>query len=328
MDGEARFGPGSHLHLIDGSGFIFRAYHALPPLTRKSDGMPVGAVAGFCNMVYKMVEDAKGADAPTHVAVIFDKSERTFRNEFFPAYKAQRPPAPDDLVPQFGLIRDATRAFNLPCIEMEGFEADDIIATYACQARDAGGRVTIVSADKDLMQLVSPGVEMFDTLKMKRIGPEEVFEKFGVGPERVIDVQALAGDSVDNVPGAPGIGIKTAAGLIQEYGDLDTLLARAGEITQPKRREVLLGFAEQIRISRDLVTLKCDTPGEEPLEALEVREPDPQMLLDFLARMEFRTLSGRVAAKLGMAPPEAAPAARSSGLGAAASGDSAAALPE
>lgn len=300
MDGAERFGPGSHLQLIDGSGYIFRAYHALPPLTRKSDGLPIGAVAGFCNMVWKMVDEAKGEDAPTHVAVVFDKSERTFRNELFPGYKAQRPPAPADLVPQFGLIREATRAFNLPCIEMEGYEADDIIATYAERARGAGGRVTIVSADKDLMQLVAPGIEMFDTLKMKRIGPDEVFEKFGVAPERVIDVQALAGDSVDNVPGAPGIGIKTAAALITQFGDLDTLLARSAEIPQPKRRATLTDFAEQIRVSRALVTLKRDAPVEERLEALEVRRPDAPTLMDFLGRMEFRTLGARVAKRLGV----------------------------
>ncbi len=304
MDAAAqRFGPGSHLHLIDGSGFIFRAYHALPPLTRKSDGAPVGAVAGFCNMVWKMLEEARGAEAPTHVAVIFDHSARTFRNDLYAAYKAHRPEPPEDLRPQFGMIREATRAFNLPCIELEGYEADDIIATYACMARNAGGRVTIVSADKDLMQLVSPGVEMYDTLKAKRIGPEEVFEKFGVEPARVIDVQALAGDSVDNVPGAPGIGIKTAAALIQEFGDLDTLLARAGEIRQPKRRETLEAFADQIRVSRDLVTLKCDTPVEDALEALEVRGPDAPTLMGFLGRMEFRTLSTRVAQRLGVATP-------------------------
>ncbi|MFO1143502.1 MAG: DNA polymerase I [Amaricoccus sp.] len=303
------FGPGSHLHLIDGSGFIFRAYHALPPLTRKSDGLPIGAVAGFCNMVWKMLQETKGADQPTHVAVVFDKSEVTFRNELYPLYKAQRPPAPEDLVPQFGLIREATRAFNLPCIEQAGYEADDIIATYATRAVQAGGRVTIVSADKDLMQLVSPGIVMFDTLKNKPIGPDEVFEKFGVGPDRVIDVQALAGDSVDNVPGAPGIGIKTAAQLIQEYGDLDTLLARAGEIRQPKRRETLLGHADQIRISRDLVTLKHDVPLEDDLEALEVRDPDADTLLSFLGVMEFRALSGRVAATLGADAPVIAPKA-------------------
>jgi DNA polymerase-1 len=297
------FGKGSHLHLIDGSGFIFRAYHALPPLTRKSDGLPVGAIAGFCNMVWKMLQETKGADAPTHVAVVFDKSEHTFRNELFPAYKAQRPPAPEDLVPQFRLIRDATRAFNLPCVEQDGFEADDIIATYATRAREAGGRVTIISADKDLMQLVAPGIDMLDTLKNRRIGPDEVAERFGVGPERVIDVQALAGDSVDNVPGAPGIGVKTAAQLIHEYGDLDTLLARASEIRQPKRREVLSVFADQIRVSRELVTLRRDVPLEEPLEALEVREPDAGRLLGFLAEMEFRALAGRVAARFGTEPP-------------------------
>ena len=260
-------------------------------------------------MVWKMLQETKGADAPTHVAVIFDKSEVTFRNELYPDYKQNRPPAPDDLVPQFRLIRDATRAFNLPCIEMEGFEADDIIATYATQAAAAGGRVTIISADKDLMQLVAPGIEMFDTLKNSAIGPDEVVEKFGVGPERVIDVQALAGDSVDNVPGAPGIGIKTAAQLIDEYGDLDTLLARAGEIKQPKRREVLIGHAEQIRVSRELVTLRRDVPLEEPLEALEVRDPDAEALLPWLGEMEFRGLAGRVAAKLGVAPPAIEPVA-------------------
>jgi DNA polymerase-1 len=301
------FGKGHHLQLIDGSGFIFRAYHALPPLTRKSDGLPIGAVAGFCNMVFKMVEDAKEADAPTHVAVLFDKSERTFRNEIFPGYKAQRPPAPEDLVPQFALIRDATRAFNLPCIEREGFEADDLIASYACLARAAGGRVTIVSADKDLMQLVGGGIEMFDTLKARSIGPEEVEEKFGVPPGKVIDVQALAGDSVDNVPGAPGIGIKTAAQLINEYGDLDTLLARAEEIRQPRRRQVLIDYSDQIRLSRDLVTLKCDAPLDTPLDALEVRDPDPDTLLGFLAEMEFRTLSDRIAAKFGVEAPVIAP---------------------
>ena len=297
------FGRGHHLHLIDGSGFIFRAYHALPPLTRKSDGLPVGAVAGFCNMVFKLVEEARGDDAPTHVAVVFDHSATTFRNAIYPAYKAQRPEPPEDLRPQFGLIRDATRAFNLPCIELEGFEADDIIATYASQAAAAGGRVTIVSADKDLMQLVAPGVEMIDTLKNRVIGPEEVEEKFGVPPEKVVDVQALAGDSVDNVPGAPGIGVKTAALLIGEYGDLDTLLAHAGEIRQPKRRAALLENTEQIRISRELVTLRRDAPVPEPLEALEVRDPDPKVLLDFLAGMEFRTLSARIAARLGVEAP-------------------------
>ena len=297
------FGKGHHLHLIDGSSFIFRAYHALPPLTRKSDGLPVGAVAGFCNMLYKMVEDQKGSDAPTHVAVIFDYSGKSFRNDLYSDYKANRPPAPEDLVPQFPLTRDATRAFNLACIETEGYEADDIIAAYARQAREAGGRVTIISSDKDLMQLVGGGVEMFDAMKNKRIGVEEVEEKFGVGPDRVIDVQALAGDSVDNVPGAPGIGVKTAALLINEYGDLDGLLSRAEEIKQPKRRQTLIDNADQIRLSRDLVTLDLNTPTEIPLEDLSVVAPDPETLLGFLADMEFRTMTTRVAAKLGVDAP-------------------------
>ena len=218
------FGKGCNLHLIDGSAFIFRAYHALPPLTRKSDGLPVGAVAGFCNMLWKYVTDEHGSDAPTHAAVIFDHSAKTFRNEIYNAYKANRPDPPEDLRPQFPLTRDATRAFNIACIETEGYEADDIIAALACKARDAGGSVTIISSDKDLMQLVGDGVQMLDPIKGKPIGPDEVREKFGVGPDRVVDVQALAGDAVDNVPGAPGIGIKTAALLIQEYGDLETLL--------------------------------------------------------------------------------------------------------
>ncbi|QUS36623.1 DNA polymerase I [Falsirhodobacter algicola] len=306
MTFDTTFGQGHHLHLIDGSAFIFRAYHALPPLTRKSDGLPIGAVAGFCNMLFRYVEDAKSGDAPTHVAVIFDHSSKTFRNEIYPAYKAQRPDLPEDLKPQFPLTREATRAFNIACIETEGFEADDIIAALACRARDAGGRVTIISSDKDLMQLVGDGVEMLDPMKNKRIGRDEVFEKFGVGPERVVDVQALAGDSVDNVPGAPGIGIKTAALLIQEYGDLDTLLERASEIKQPKRRQVLLEHADQIRISRRLVQLDRDTPLDVTLESLEIREPDDS-LMDFLNAMEFRTLTKRVAEKRGVEPPLPAP---------------------
>lgn len=297
------FGKGHHLHLIDGSGFIFRAFHALPPLTRKSDGLPVGAVAGFCNMIYKMVEDNTGPDAPTHVAVIFDHKGKTFRSAIYDDYKANRPPAPEDLVPQFPLIRDATRAFNLPCIEMEGYEADDIIATYAVQAREAGGRVTIISSDKDLMQLVGGGVEMLDAMKNRRIGVEEVEEKFGVGPERVIDVQSLAGDSVDNIPGAPGIGVKIAALLIQEYGDLDNLLANAEGIKQPKRRQTLIEKAEQIRMSRELVTLKVDTPVVDSIDDFEVRDPVPDDVLAFIASMEFRTLATRMASKLGVDSP-------------------------
>ncbi|MBT9244639.1 DNA polymerase I [Gemmobacter fulvus] len=300
------FGKGCHLHLIDGSAFIFRAYHALPPLTRKSDGLPIGAVAGFCNMLFRYVENNKGPDAPTHVAVIFDHSSKTFRNEIYPAYKANRPELPEDLRPQFPLTREATRAFNIACIETEGYEADDIIAAMSCKARNAGGRVTIISSDKDLMQLIGDGVVMFDAMKNKTIDRDEVFEKFGVGPDRVVDVQALAGDSVDNVPGAPGIGIKTAALLIQEYGDLETLLARAGEIKQPKRREALVNNAELIRISKRLVQLDCDTPLDFSLESLEVRVPDAEVILPFLNVMEFRTLTKRVADSLKVAAPVAA----------------------
>ncbi|MHA3976113.1 DNA polymerase I [Halovulum sp. GXIMD14794] len=302
-DVPAGFGKGCHLHLIDGSAFIFRAFHALPPLSRKSDGLPIGAVAGFCNMIFKMVEDNNGPDAPTHVAVIFDKGSHTFRNDLYDQYKANRDEMPEDLRPQIPLTRDATRAFNIACIEKEGYEADDIIATYARQAREAGGRVTIVSSDKDLMQLVGGGVEMFDAMKNSRIGIEEVEAKFGVGPDRVVDVQALAGDSVDNVPGAPGIGIKTAALLINEYGDLESLLERAEEIKQPKRRQTLIDNAEQIRLSRQLVLLDENTPDLEPLEALEVKEPVADDLLGFLTSMEFRTLTKRVAEKLGAEAP-------------------------
>ncbi|TRO97099.1 DNA polymerase I [Glycocaulis profundi] len=293
----------SHVYLVDGSGYIFRAYHALPPLTR-SDGTPVGAVQGFCNMLWKLLEDLKGEDQPTHLAVIFDYSGKSFRNDFYEAYKAHRPDPPEDLVPQFGLIRDATRAFQLPCIEMEGYEADDLIATYAKQAAALGARVTVASSDKDLMQLVNGQVTMLDPMKAKRIGPDEVREKFGVGPERVIDVQALAGDSVDNVPGVPGIGIKTAAQLIEEYGDLDTLLARAGEIKQPKRREKLIEHAEGARVSRRLVTLKDDIEIDSPLEEFGTADPEAESLLGFLRSMEFRTLTRRVEEALGSGPAD------------------------
>ena len=297
------FGKGHHLSLIDGSAFIFRAYHALPPLTRKSDGLPVGAVSGFVNMLWKTVEDNKGPDAPTHVAVVFDKGSHTFRNDMYDLYKANRDEMPEDLRPQIPLTREATRAFNIACLEQEGFEADDIIATLACKARDAGGRVTIVSSDKDLMQLVGDGVEMYDAMKNVRIDREGVLEKFGVYPERVVDVQALAGDSVDNVPGAPGIGIKTAALLINEFGDLETLLDRASEIKQPKRRETLIDNAEQIRLSKRLVTLDCDMKLDYDLDTLELKEPVAEDLLDFLARMEFRTVTKRIADALGVEPP-------------------------
>ncbi|OED46824.1 DNA polymerase I [Rhodobacteraceae bacterium (ex Bugula neritina AB1)] len=298
-----QFGKGCHLHLIDGSAFIFRAYHALPPLTRKSDGLPIGAVAGFCNMLFKQVEDNKGPDAPTHVAVIFDHSGKSFRNEMYDQYKANRPPAPEDLVPQFPLTREATKAFNIACKEVEGFEADDIIATLAHQARDAGGRCTIISSDKDLMQLVGGGVEMLDAMKNKRIDSDGVHEKFGVGPDRVVDVQALAGDSVDNVPGAPGIGIKTAALLINEFGDLETLLDRAEEIKQPKRRQTLIEMRDQIELSKKLVQLDCNMELDFTLDDLEVKEPVAEALLTFLSEMEFRTLSKRMADQLGMDAP-------------------------
>jgi len=302
------FGKGHHLHLIDGSAFIFRAYHALPPLTRKSDGLPIGAVAGFCNMLHRYVEGNTGPDAPTHVAVIFDKGSHTFRNDMYDKYKANREAMPEDLRPQIPLTRTATEAFNIACKEKEGFEADDIIATLAVQARAAGGRCTIISSDKDLMQLVGGGVEMLDAMKNKSIDRDGVFEKFGVYPDRVVDVQALAGDSVDNVPGAPGIGIKTAALLINEYGDLDALLERAGEIKQPKRRQTLIDHADQIRLSRDLVKLDENTPLDFTLEDLEVRDPDADQLLGFLAEMEFRTLSKRVAEVLGKEAPTIAEA--------------------
>ncbi|MEP1696666.1 MAG: DNA polymerase I, partial [Paracoccaceae bacterium] len=297
------FGKGHHLHLIDGSAFIFRAYHALPPLTRKSDGLPIGAVSGFVNMLWKMVEDNRGPDAPTHAAVVFDKGSHTFRNDLYDQYKANREAMPEDLRPQMPLTREATRAFNIACLEEEGFEADDIIATLARQARDAGGRCTIISSDKDMMQLVGGGVEMFDAMKNTRIGVEGVEAKFGVGPDRVIDIQALAGDSVDNVPGAPGIGVKTAALLINEYGDLETLLERAEEIKQPKRRQTLIDHADQIRLSKQLVTLddKMELPYS-PTD-LEVKDPVADDLLSFLASMEFRTITRRVADRLGVDAP-------------------------
>ncbi|MBO6886046.1 MAG: DNA polymerase I [Marivita sp.] len=296
------FGKGHHLHLIDGSAFIFRAYHALPPLTRKSDGLPIGAVSGFCNMLQRYVEGNAGSDV-THVAVIFDKGSHTFRNDMYDQYKANREAMPEDLRPQIPLTRRATEAFNIACEELEGYEADDIIATLAVQARKAGGRVTIISSDKDLMQLVGEGVEMFDAMKNRTIDREGVFEKFGVYPERVVDVQALAGDSVDNVPGAPGIGIKTAALLINEFGSLEELLDRAGEIKQPKRRDTLIEKREQIELSKKLVLLDENTPLTFTLDDLEVREPDPDKLMAFLAEMEFRTLTKRIAEALKVDAP-------------------------
>ncbi|MEP3264447.1 MAG: DNA polymerase I [Hyphomicrobiales bacterium] len=287
-----------HIFLIDGSAYIFRAYHALPPLTRKSDGIPVGAVSGYCNMMWKVFNQAKdGKLGPpaTHFAVIFDHSSKTFRNEIYPEYKANRSAPPEDLRPQFGLIREATHAFNLPSIEKEGFEADDLIATYARIANESGDRVTIVSSDKDLMQLVTDNVSMYDSMKDKHISTPEVREKFGVGPEMMIDLQALAGDSTDNVPGVPGIGAKTAAQLLLEYGDLETLLARAGEIKQNKRRENLIEFADQARISRQLVRLDDHVELDVPLDDLGVVEVEGAELLSYLKGMEFTTLTKRVA---------------------------------
>src|SRR5437879_556502 len=286
---------GDHVFLVDGSGYIFRAYHALPPLSRKSDGLQVNAVLGFCNMLWKLMRDMKPEDKPTHLAVIFDKSEKTFRNELYKDYKAHRPDAPADLIPQFPLIRDATRAFDIPCLEMLGFEADDLIATYARQACAVGANVTIVSSDKDLMQLVNDCVIMYDTMKDKKIGIAEVIEKFGVGPDKVIKVQSLIGDSTDNVPGVPGIGVKTAAQLIGEFGDLETLLSRAGEIKQQKRRETLIENAEKARLSKKLVTLDDKVKLDVPLDELAVHEPDHKLLIAFLKAMEFSSLTRRVA---------------------------------
>ena len=307
------------MQLVDGSGFVFRAFHQAEYSLNKeyryrTDGLPVGAVHLFCNMLMKLVEDRDSPDAPTHSAVIFDTPAATFRNEIYPEYKAHRPPVPEDLVPQFSIVRDATRAFGFPCIELDGFEADDLIATFACRARDAGGKVTIISSDKDLMQLVGGGVEMLDTMKNRRIGIEEVVGKFGVNPDRVVDVQALSGDPVDNIPGAPGIGPKTAALLINQYGDLETLLERAGEIKQPKRRQTLVEMSEQIRISRKLVQLRADAPVQEKLDELEIKTPEAPTLLPFLRSMEFRTITRRAAAKFPSPNLEAGEAKPDSGV--------------
>src|SRR5215467_4706314 len=284
-----------HVFLVDGSGYIFRAYHALPPITRRSDGLQLNAVYGFCGMLLKLLREMKPEERPTHLAVVFDKSERTFRTEMYPEYKANRTEPPDDLRPQFAFIRDAVRAFDLPCLEQLGFEADDLIATYVRQACEAGATATIVASDKDLMQLVNDCVVMYDTMKDRRIGIPEVIEKFGVPPEKVIEVQALIGDSTDNVPGVPGIGVKTAAQLIGEYGDLETLLARAGEIKQDKRRQSLIDNAERARLSKKLVTLDANVALEVPLAELAVHEPDYKRLVAFLKAMEFAGLTRRVA---------------------------------
>ncbi len=308
---RATMKKGDHLFLVDGSGYIFRAYHALPPLTRKTDGLPTNAVMGFCNMVWKLMQNARDTDVgvtPTHFAVIFDYSSKTFRNDLYPEYKANRSAPPEDLIPQFGLIRQATRAFDLPCIEMEGFEADDLIATYARLACDAGGDTTIISSDKDLMQLVGPTVSMYDPMKDKEINVPEVIEKWGVPPEKMVDLQALMGDSIDNIPGVPGIGQKTAAQLLEEFGDLDTLLARASEIKQNKRRETLIENRDKALMSRELVRLKNDVPDVEPLESFALQPPNGPKLIAFLKAMEFTTLTRRVAEASGTEAAEIEPA--------------------
>jgi DNA polymerase-1 len=281
------------LYLIDGSGFIFRAFHALPPMTR-SDGTPVNAVMGFCNMLIRLLTEFGVA----RIAVVFDAKGDNYRNAFYPNYKANRSAPPEELIPQFGLIREATEAFSLPQVELAGYEADDLIATYTRLACEQGQEVVIVSSDKDMMQLVRPGVTMFDPIKYKTIGPDEVMEKFGVAPDKVVDVQALAGDATDNVPGVPGIGVKTAAQLIHEYGDLESLLTRAGEIKQPKKRESLIAFAEQARISKRLVVLDAFAPPPLPLDELTVHEPDSDRLIAFLTQQEFRTTLARVQSRL------------------------------
>ena len=300
-DGKIR-----HLYLIDGSGYLFRAYHALPPLNRP-DGTPVNAVLGFSRMLMQLLDDPE----VDHVAVILDAGRKTFRNEIYDKYKANRPEPPEDLIPQFPLIREAATAFGMPSVELAGFEADDLIATYARMAVEAGGTCTIVSSDKDLMQLIRPGVDMMDPMKQRKIGPAEVMEKFGVTPDKVVDVQALAGDSTDNVPGAPGIGVKTAAQLLNEYGDLETLLTRAGEIKQPKRRESLEQNAELIRISKKLVQLRDDVPPPAHPDTFAKNKPDPNVLLPWLEFQGFRSLIPKFQKELGdatnpVAPPAAA----------------------
>src|SRR6516225_9863930 len=307
---------GDHLFLVDGSGYIFRAYHALPPLTRKSDGLQVNAVLGFCNMLWKLLAEMKPEEKPTHLAVVFDKSEKTFRTDFYPDYKAHRPDPPVDLIPQFPLIREAVHAFEIPCLEQAGYEADDLIATYARIASEAKATTTIVSSDKDLMQLIGNGVIMYDTMKDRRIGRGEVIEKFGVPPEKVIEVQALIGDSTDNVPGVPGIGVKTAAQLIGEYGNLETLLKRAGEIKQEKRRQSLIDNAEAARMSKRLVTLENKVELDVPVDELVVHEPDYKRLIAFLKAMEFASITRRVGEFAGIDAADIAPEALLGGNGA------------
>src|SRR5215213_5422724 len=285
----------NHLYLVDGSSYIFRAYHRLPPLTNRH-GMNVGAVYGYTTMLWKLADGLSKADGPTHMAVILDKSEQTFRNDMYDGYKAHRPPPPEDLVPQFPLIRTATKAFSIPCIEEAGLEADDIIACYVKAAREAGWKVTIVSSDKDLMQLIDEdaGVDMLDTMNDRRIGREQVLEKFGVPPEKVGDVLALMGDSVDNVPGVPGIGPKTASQLIQAFGDLETVLASTDQISKPKLKQSLIDHADNARLSRELVRLVCDAALPEPLEALELKGIPKEPLREFLEEQGFKSLLTRM----------------------------------
>ena len=282
-----------HFYLVDGSGYIFRAYYALPPLSRKSDGLPTGAVSGFTSMLFKLLEESRSDDSenkPTHFAVIFDSARKNFRNEIYKDYKANRSETPDDLVPQFEYIRKAVRAFNLPSIEQLNYEADDLIATYAKQIRNLGAKVTIISSDKDLMQLVSKNIRLFDPMKSKVIGEKEVMEKFGVKPQQVIDVQSLVGDSSDNVPGVPGIGVKTAAELINKYKTLDRLLDKAGEIPQKKRKETLINNKKTALISRELVTLKDDVSVKDKIENFSIKEVEKDKLYNFLREMEFNRL--------------------------------------
>ncbi len=282
-----------HFYLIDGSGYIFRAYYALPPLSRKSDGLPTGAVSGFCSMLFKLLEDSRSDDSihrPTHFAVIFDSAKKNFRNDIYSEYKANRSEAPEDLVPQFEYIRESVEAFNLPSIELSNYEADDLIATYTKQVVKAGAKVTIISSDKDLMQLVSDKVRLYDPMKSKVLGEKEVVEKFGVKPNQVIDVQSLAGDSSDNIPGVPGIGIKTASELINKYKTLDVLLKKADEIPQNKRRETLLANKDKALLSRQLVTLKDNVPVKDALSSFLLKEVQKEKLYDFLRKMEFNKL--------------------------------------
>ena len=287
-----------HICLVDGSTYIFRAYHALPPLTRKSDGFPVGAISGFCNMLDKLVREEKEKKGITHLLVVFDASGKTFRNDIYPDYKANRSEAPEDLIPQFPVIRKATSAFNIPFVELLGFEADDLIASYAEEAQKQNMKVTIVSSDKDLMQLVSDNISMLDTMKGRVFKKEDVFDKFGVYPEKVIDVQSLAGDSVDNIPGIPGIGIKTAALLINEYGDLDGLFKNSAKIKQKKRRENIIEFENQAHISKKLVTLKNDVPLPIPIKETSLKAIDAKKLISFLKEMEFKTLTEKKSKEL------------------------------